>query len=160
VADIMKEAGLTHGGFYAHFESREAMLAEALERAGAESLENLSRSVETAPSRHPLEALVASYLSDRHLASPESGCTLAALASETRRQSPAVRRSATRRIKETADLIERQMPEWGERHEEALGVMSCLVGALTIARLTEDQALSRAVRQSAARLIGRAVRKH
>src|SRR3954471_10244003 len=104
VADIMKEAGLTHGGFYAHFESREAMLAEALERAGAESLETLSGSVEAAPSREALEALVASYLSERHLASPEAGCTLAALGSETRRQSPAVRRAATRRIKETADL--------------------------------------------------------
>src|SRR3954469_10475131 len=76
VADIMKEAGLTHGGFYAHFDSREAMLAEALERAGAESLESLSRSAESLPSSERLESLVASYLSDRHLGSPESGCTL------------------------------------------------------------------------------------
>jgi TetR/AcrR family transcriptional repressor of nem operon len=160
VADIMKEAGLTHGGFYAHFDSREAMLAEALEQAGAESMETLSRSAESGASRDPLEALVANYLSDRHLASPESGCTLAALASETRRQSPAVRQAATRRIKETADLIERQLPDWGDRHEDALAVMSCLVGALTIARATEDQSLSRAVRKSAARMIRRALRKN
>jgi TetR/AcrR family transcriptional repressor of nem operon len=160
VADIMKEAGLTHGGFYAHFDSREAMLAEALEQAGAESMETLSRSAEAGASRDPLEALVANYLSDRHLASPESGCTLAALASETRRQSPAVRQAATRRIKETVDLIERQLPDWGDRHEDALAVMSCLVGALTIARATEDQSLSRAVRKSAARMIRRALRKN
>src|SRR3954447_7026784 len=160
VADIMKEAGLTHGGFYAHFDSREAMLAEALDRAGAQSMETLSRSAESATSRDPLEALVANYLSDRHLASPESGCTLAALASETRRQSPAVRHAATRRIKETVDLIERQLPDWGDRHEDALAVMSCLVGAVTIARATEDQSLSRAVRKSAARMIRRALRKN
>jgi TetR/AcrR family transcriptional repressor of nem operon len=160
VADIMKEAGLTHGGFYAHFDSREAMLAEALERAGAESLESLSRSAESLPSSERLESLVASYLSDRHLGSPESGCTLAALGSETRRQSAVVRRAATRRIKETVDLIERQLPEWGARHEDALAVMSCLVGALTIARATDDPALSRAIRKAASRMIGRALGKN
>jgi len=160
VADIMKEAGLTHGGFYAHFDSREAMLTEALERAGAESMENLSRAADADPSRDPLESLVAAYLSDGHAGSPERGCTLAALGSETRRQGPAVRRAATRRIKESADLIERQMPDWGERHEDALAVLSCLVGAVTIARSTDDQALSRAVRKAAARLIRRAVSRN
>jgi TetR/AcrR family transcriptional repressor of nem operon len=160
VAEIMKEAGLTHGGFYAHFDSREAMLAEALERAGAESLESLSRNAESSPSRQRLESLMASYLSDRHLDSPESGCTLAALGSETRRQSAVVRRAATRRIKETVDLIERQLPDWGERHEDALAVMSCLVGALTIARATDDQALSRAIRKAASRFIDRALGKN
>jgi TetR/AcrR family transcriptional repressor of nem operon len=159
VADIMKEAGLTHGGFYAHFDSREAMLAEALERAGAESLESIARAADASPASDRLAAMVRSYLSDAHLSSPESGCTLAALGSETRRQSPAVRRAATRRIKEMVDLVERQLPRGGERHEDALGVMSCLVGALTIARLTEDQALSRAVRKAAIGMIGRAVAK-
>jgi TetR/AcrR family transcriptional repressor of nem operon len=160
VAEIMKEAGLTHGGFYAHFESREAMLAEALERAGADSIDNLTRAVAVGGQRDPLESLVASYLSDRHLQAPEAGCTLAALGSETRRQSPAVRRAATLRIKEMVDFIERQMPEWGERHEEALAVMSCLVGAVTIARLTEDQNLARSVRKAAAQMIRRGVRKN
>jgi TetR/AcrR family transcriptional repressor of nem operon len=160
VAEIMKEAGLTHGGFYAHFESREAMLAEALERAGADSIDNLTRAVAVGGQRDPLESLIASYLSDRHLQAPEAGCTLAALGSETRRQSPAVRRAATLRIKEMVDFIERQMPEWGERHEEALAVMSCLVGAVTIARLTEDQNLARSVRKAAAQMIRRGVRKN
>jgi hypothetical protein len=71
-----------------------------------------------------------------------------------------VRRAATRRIKESADLIERQMPDWGERHEDALAVLSCLGGSLTIARSTDDQALSRAVRKAAARLIRRAVSRN
>jgi TetR/AcrR family transcriptional repressor of nem operon len=160
VADIMKEAGLTHGGFYAHFDSREAMLTEALDRAGAESLEIMARGVEGGgPSRDRFEVLVANYLSDAHVANPEKGCTLAALGSETQRQSPAVRRAATRRIKDSVDLIEREMPARGERHEEALAVLSSVVGALTLARMTEDQALSRAIRKAAAKMIRRVAKR-
>src|SRR5213080_4029320 len=57
VADIMKEAGLTHGGFYAHFPSREAMLAEAADRAGSESVESMERIAATAPPNHALKAM-------------------------------------------------------------------------------------------------------
>jgi TetR/AcrR family transcriptional repressor of nem operon len=158
VADIMKEAGLTHGGFYAHFDSREAMLSEALERAGAQSIDNLGRAASS--SRDPLEALVQSYLSDRHLASPESGCALAALGSETRRQGAPVRKAATRRLKELVALIEKQLPESNACHDEALGILSALVGAMTIARLSEDQSLGRSVRRAAGQLIRRGVPRH
>jgi TetR/AcrR family transcriptional regulator, transcriptional repressor for nem operon len=161
VANVMKEAGLTHGGFYAHFPSREAMLAEAMERAGADSLEALARAAEARASQDALEALVTSYLSDRHLDNADQGCTFAALGSESRRQSPQVRKAASRRIREMADLIARHLPGWGQssHHDEALGVMSTLVGALTIARLTDDPRLSRAVRKGAARLIRRGVQQ-
>jgi AcrR family transcriptional regulator len=156
VAEIMKDAGLTHGGFYAHFPSREAMLAEALEQAGAESVENLGRAATA--SRDHLEGLVGAYLSDRHLANPERGCSLAALGSETRRQRAPVRRAATRRLKELVELVEQSLPDGSGRHQQALGVLSTLVGALTIARLTEDQTLGRSVRKAAAQLIRRGVR--
>src|ERR1700733_14001957 len=66
VADIMKEAGLTHGGFYAHFPSREAMLAEAADRAGAESVATSTRVVATARPEQALQALVSAYLSQEH----------------------------------------------------------------------------------------------
>src|SRR5215203_5280126 len=82
VADIMKEAGLTHGGFYAHFESREAMLAEAADRAGAESVATLGLIASGAPPERGLEALMRAYLSTEHLEAPESGCPMAALGSE------------------------------------------------------------------------------
>src|SRR5215218_3062986 len=67
VADIMKEAGLTHGGFYAHFDSREAMLAEAADRAGAESVATLERIASAAPPEKGLQALIQAYLSKEHL---------------------------------------------------------------------------------------------
>src|SRR5580692_10488260 len=97
VADIMKEAGLTHGGFYAHFDSRESMLAEAADRAGAESVAVSTRVAATAPPDEALQALVRAYLSKEHVKNMELGCPIAALGSEMPRQAPEVRRAATRR---------------------------------------------------------------
>ncbi len=114
VADIMKEAGLTHGGFYAHFESREAMLAEAADRAGAETVATLTRVAAAAPPEKALEALLRAYLSKEHVEGAERGCAVAALGSEMPRQAPEVRRAATRRIKEMIDLVARQPPDWGQ----------------------------------------------
>jgi AcrR family transcriptional regulator len=73
VAAVMREAGLTHGGFYAHFASRDALLAQAAEQAGVESVENLSRAVARAKPGEELMALVDSYLADRHAEAPEQG---------------------------------------------------------------------------------------
>jgi AcrR family transcriptional regulator len=153
----MEEAGLTHGGFYAHFESRDAMLAEALDEAANESLDRLAKAADLAKAEDALEATVDSYLSDRHLAEPEKGCTVAALGSEAHRQSPEVRRVMTRRVREMADLIERQMPGWGKtnRHDDALAVMSTMVGALLIARAVDDPQLSKDIRAAAKKLVAR-----
>src|SRR6185369_9990551 len=74
VADIMKEAGLTHGAFYAHFPSREAMLAEAADRAGAESLAAVAKAVAKAPPGKALAALLRAYLSREHVGNADLGC--------------------------------------------------------------------------------------
>ena len=151
VADIMKDAGLTHGGFYAHFDSREAMLAEAADRAGAESVATLERIAAGAPPEKALETLMRAYLSKEHLQSVESGCPMAALGSEMPRQAPEVRRAATRRIKEAIDLVARQLPEWGKpgAHEQALATLSTMVGAMVLARAVDDPKLSDAFRSAA-----------
>ena len=112
VADIMKDAGLTHGGFYAHFGSREAMLTEAADRAGSESVALMERIAAAVPPEQALSAMLKAYLSKAHVESVESGCATAALGSEMPRQAPAVRRVATRRIK-VIDLVARQSPDWG-----------------------------------------------
>src|SRR5438093_4131360 len=82
VAEVMKEAGLTHGGFYAHFDSRDALLVEALERAGRESFEAVTRAAEQRVGKgvSAFRSLVETYLADLHLASLETGCPVAALA--------------------------------------------------------------------------------
>ena len=147
VADIMKEAGLTHGAFYAHFESREAMLAEAADRAGAESNSLAASVIAAVPSDQALQALMQAYLSKEHLESIETGCPISALGSEMPRQSPAVRSAATRRIKEMIDLVARQFPDWGQpsAHVRALVTVATMVGTLILARAVNDSALSDAL---------------
>jgi AcrR family transcriptional regulator len=147
VADIMKEAGLTHGAFYAHFESREAMLAEAADRAGAESNSLAASVIAAAPSEQALQALMQVYLSKEHLESIETGCPISALGSEMPRQSPEVRSAATRRIKEMIDLVARQFPDWGQpsAHERALVTVATMVGTLILARAVNDSSLSDAL---------------
>ena len=151
VADIMKDAGLTHGGFYAHFASREAMLAEAADRAGAEGVAAVARIAAAAPPRQALHAMVRAYLSKAHVDAIETGCGVAALCSETPRQAPEVRRAVTRRMKEMIDLVARQSPDWGQprAHEHALATVAAMVGALVLARAADDPQLSDALREAA-----------
>lgn len=144
VADIMKEAGLTHGAFYAHFESREAMLVEAVDRAGAQANAVASSVIASVPPEEALQAMMQVYLSKEHIAGIESGCPISALGSEMPRQSDQVRRAATLRIKEMIDLVARQSPDWGQpaAHERALVTVSTMVGTLILARAVNDSALS------------------
>lgn len=151
VADIMKDAGLTHGGFYAHFESREAMLAEAADRAGRQSVALMEGIAAAVPPQQALPAMLRAYLSKAHVEGIETGCATAALCSEMPRQAPQVRRAATRRIKEMIDLMARQSPDWGQpgAHERALITVATMVGALALARAVDDPKLSDALREAA-----------
>ena len=153
VADIMKDAGLTHGGFYAHFPSREAMLAEAADRAGSESVAMMERIAAKLPQQQALPAMLQAYLSKEHLEGIETGCAAAALGSEMPRQTPEVRRAATRRIKEMIDLVARHSPDWGQpsAHERALVTVATMVGALMLARAVDEPKLSDGLRESALR---------
>ena len=151
VADIMKDAGLTHGGFYAHFASREAMLAEAADRAGRESVEMMGRAAATMPPQQALQAMMQAYLSKAHVEGVETGCATAALGSEMPRQAAEVRRAATRRIKEMIDLVARQLPNWGQpgAHDRALVIVATMVGALVLSRAVDEPRLSDALRKAA-----------
>lgn len=144
VADVMKRAGLTHGGFYAHFPSRDALLAEALERAGHDSGLRLQRSIATGEARGAtrFRALVESYLSERHLKSPESGCPVAALGSEMPRQSDTVREAGQARVRSLLAVVESTLPPGHDAQAAAL-VAAQLVGSLQIARALGDTAAGR-----------------
>jgi len=153
VADVMKDAGLTHGGFYAHFESRDALLAAAAEQASAESTEAFSRALANAKPGEELMALIDTYLDDRHVTAAEQGlgCALAAAGTEVPRQCPGVRRAVTRRIKDLVGLVERQFPDWGKpaAHGKAMAIVAQMVGALMLARATDDAQLSKTIRRAA-----------
>jgi len=143
VADIMKEVGLTHGGFYAHFASREALLAEAADRAGAESVATLTRIAAAAPPQEALRSMIRAYLAKDHVDGVETGCPMAALGSEMPRQTAKVRRAATRRIKEVIDLVAQHSPD-----QDALVTVATMVGTLVLARAVDDAKLSAALRKA------------
>ena len=145
VADIMKRVGLTHGGFYAHFASRDALLCEAVERAGADSRMRVAKSVALRKARgaSPLRAFIENYLSDAHLAAPEQGCPVAALAAEMPRQSPEVAQAAAQRVRKLIAIVRESLPP--SAAEQAAVVAAQLVGALQLARAFGDNAEGRAV---------------
>lgn len=135
VADIMKEAGLTHGGFYAHFESRDALLVEAVQRAGRDNAALLGERVaqRRAEGESALAALVNAYLHDQQLAQAERGCVVAALASEMPRQGDALLDASRSRVLGLVDAVRRALPE-GADADEAAVIAATLVGALQLAR--------------------------
>lgn len=143
VADIMREAGLTHGGFYAHFASREAMLAEAADLAGSESVVALEQFASAAPPADAYRTLLKTYLSRAHVERAETGCPVAALGSEMPRQAPEVRQAATRRIKDMIDLVARHAPGGNapEGRNKALATTATMIGALILARAVDDRQL-------------------
>lgn len=151
VADIMKEAGLTHGAFYSHFTSREAMLAEAASRACAESAAAAAGVAASVRPEQALASMLRAYLSREHIEQVEMGCPLAALGSETPRQAPEVRRATTRHIKEMIDLVARQLPDWGQpgAHERALVTVATMVGTLLLARAVDEPALANSLCEAA-----------
>ena len=135
VADVMKEAGLTHGGFYAHFPSREEMIVGALDHAGKQSSANLRKTMAAAQkkSASPFRALIEAYLSVGHMAAPETGCVVAALGSEMPRQSDAVCQAAGERVRSLIRTVESALPA-GVAKSEAPHIASAMVGGLQLAR--------------------------
>lgn len=152
VADIMKEAGLTHGGFYAHFESRDALVVEAMARAGQENIESLSEVIERriAKGSSRFKALVDTYLHEAHLQRSEDGCVVAALSSEMTRQDDVVREEARRRVAAMIALVQSTLPDPTDENEAAV-VTATMVGALQLARTLggkEGRAILAQARQS------------
>jgi TetR/AcrR family transcriptional regulator, transcriptional repressor for nem operon len=146
VADVMREAGLTHGGFYAHFKSRDAMLAKALEHAGRASAERMSRqiAVQREQGTSPFRSLVERYLSEAHLSSPETGCPVAALSSEMPRQQDELRAAACDRVRGLIGIVKSALPP-GTPEDAAMVAASTMVGALQLARTLGNNAEGKAM---------------
>ena len=139
VADLMRQAGLTHGGFYSHFASKDALVAEAIDVAGEQSVRNLRKVVQRAGSKSPLKAIVDAYLSTAHRDDPERGCVFAALAGELTRESPAARRVLTARLESLLEFLGENLPDRRgvSRRRRAMAALSCLVGALILSRAVD-----------------------
>ena len=136
VAGLMADAGLTHGGFYSHFASKEELVhaatASALDRSRAE----LAR----AAADGGIEGIVRAYLRPAHRDRPDRGCAFAALASEIARRPRATRGAITGEFRAHIDLIAAHLP--GGNQRVAIEIFSVMMGAIQLARIVEDKALS------------------
>jgi len=133
VADVMQAAGLTHGGFYGYFKSKTDLIAQAL----AGMLTGTWADGDFA-------AYAARYLSPAHCADVAGGCATAALASETLRQAPEARAVMTAGLRQQIDILSRHAPgdSAAARRQAAIGSWAAMVGAMILARTSNDAALS------------------
>ena len=140
VADVMKEAGLTHGGFYAHFKSRDALLAAAVEHAGADSATRLSRRMAGLLEKgaSPVRALVEAYLGDEHVLATERGCPVAALGTEMQRQADEVRDVSRSSVAALIEMVRQVLPPDSPK-DRAFALAGSLVGAVQLARALGEQ---------------------
>ncbi|MGR9276167.1 TetR family transcriptional regulator [Rhizobium leguminosarum] len=153
--DLMKGAGLTQGGFYKQFQSKDDLAALASRRA----MESATRrwSSVAASSSNPLRAVVGLYLSADHRGEIGDGCPLVALGSDAARQSAEVRTPFQDGIKAHLQVLEELMPEKGEpdADEKAMVVLSLMVGAVTLSRIMTDADMSDRLLQAAANEVKR-----
>lgn len=134
VAEVMKAAGLTHGGFYGHFSSKDDLIAQTLAHVLAAD----------AGGGSDLRAYADAYLSPRHRDDCAGGCPTASLAAAVRLQSPAARSAMTKGLRSQIDRASKALPELGaaDRRRAAVGSFAAMVGAVILARAVDDPALS------------------
>jgi TetR/AcrR family transcriptional regulator, transcriptional repressor for nem operon len=143
LADIMKAAGLTHGGFYGHFGSKEDLEAQALSLAMAQSLTNWSQAVDSAAAR-PLAAFAAQYLTPYYRDNRGEGCPIAALGCDAAREGECVRSAFTAGLESSLALLSNAIPRRSkaERRRKAIAALAEMIGAMILARAVNDPALS------------------
>jgi TetR/AcrR family transcriptional repressor of nem operon len=144
IGDVMKAAGLTHGGFYAHFDSKDALARASLEHAMEQKLEEILHMAEH--EENPKAAFLSNYLSKSHRDHPEAGCAMAALAMDIARE-PALKPNFTARLKLMMTTIAQRLPWKRGRSKEhqAMYFTAAIVGALVLARAVDDPELSDAI---------------
>ncbi|HEY1390744.1 MAG TPA: TetR/AcrR family transcriptional regulator [Ktedonobacterales bacterium] len=147
VADVMGEAGLTHGGFYAHFASKDALVAEACGAGLTQSRERLIRKIQREPAERRLAAYIDLYLSVEHRDHPEAGCVMPTLSGEVARSSDEVRSAFTQAYNDYRDALASLLPdddanEGDEASDEAMVLLAGLAGTMLLARAVDDPALS------------------
>jgi TetR/AcrR family transcriptional regulator, transcriptional repressor for nem operon len=144
VADLMKDAGLTHGGFYAHFDSREALVIEAFSHAMDRSTEHWRKQAEETPAEKRLSTIVNTYLSPLHRDNPGQGCAVPALASEISRESAKTRRAFASRMQQMIEMLAKQfhgMPPKAAR-KQAVSALATMMGSLVMARVAGNSEFS------------------
>jgi TetR/AcrR family transcriptional regulator, transcriptional repressor for nem operon len=161
IAKLMKEAGLTVGGFYKHFDSRDDLMAEAVNSAFG----GWQRRADAAKSSGPpvsYEMLIDDYLDQAHRDNPGTGCAFSALAPEIARSDKRTRALTSEQVRKDLELIAALLPGQDKRaaRSRAILTFSALVGAMSLARAVSDDALSHEILKTVAKLLKNPVSEH
>jgi TetR/AcrR family transcriptional repressor of nem operon len=137
VADLMKDAGLTHGGFYAHFDSREALVIEAFAYAMDRGTERWRKLAEQTPPDKRVATIVESYLTPEHRDDPGRGCAIPTLAAEIARESPRTRKAFAAKLEQMIDALAAQIPDVPRKaaRKQAMATISTMMGTMVLARV-------------------------
>jgi len=137
VADLMKEAGLTHGGFYAHFDSREALVIEAFAEAMDRSTERWRKLAAATPPEKRLAAIVDSYLTTIHRDDPGHGCAVPTLGAEIARESSKTRKAFAAKLEQMIEMLADQIPEVPRKtaRKQAMAAVATMMGTLVLSRI-------------------------
>jgi TetR/AcrR family transcriptional repressor of nem operon len=147
---VMAEAGLTAGGFYAHFDSKQALLAEALEHAAAETGARLAASTSGLSGREWVEAFLEKYLNLEHCRNPGDGCPLAALVSEVARADATVKERFDGIVRALVKEVASHLPARGSNRldKRTIAVLAMCLGGIGMARAVRDEAFAQQILES------------
>jgi|SRR5271166_2995254 len=150
VADLMKEAGLTHGGFYAHFDSRDALVIEAFAFAMDRSLEHWRKVTGEVPPEKRLATIIETYLAPTHRDDPGHGCAITSLGAEIARESPKTRRAFAAKMEQLIDLIADQIQDVPPKaaRKQATALLATMMGTLVLSRIAGSGEFSDEVLQA------------
>ncbi|WGS24698.1 TetR/AcrR family transcriptional regulator [Bradyrhizobium sp. ISRA464] len=144
VADLMKDAGLTHGGFYAHFDSREALVIEAFNHAMDRGTERWRKIVAEMPPEKRLATIVDGYLTPIHRDDPGHGCAIPALGAEIARESPKTRKAFALKLEQMIDMIADQILDVPRKtaRKQAMATLATMMGTIVMSRIAGNGELS------------------
>jgi TetR/AcrR family transcriptional repressor of nem operon len=137
VADLMKDAGLTHGGFYAHFDSREALVIEAFSHAMDRSTDRWRQLAGQAAPDQRLSTIVEAYLSPQHRDNPGHGCAVPALGAEISREGPKTRKAFAAKLEQMIEMMSEQFAGTSGKaaRRQAMAALATMMGTLVLARV-------------------------
>src|SRR5215472_1161089 len=150
VADLMKEAGLTHGGFYAHFDSRDSLLIEAFAYAMDRSIERWRKLAQQIPPDGRLAFIVDTYLTPVHRDDCGHGCAITTLGAEIARESPRTRKAFAAKVEQLIDVIADQIPNLPHKgaRKQAASLLATMMGTLVLARIAGSSEFSDEILQA------------
>jgi TetR/AcrR family transcriptional regulator, transcriptional repressor for nem operon len=140
LADVMAAAGLSHGGFYRHFESKDQLVAEACEAGLASIVEKLEAIANAGAPEDGFSAIINGYVSAGHRDGPAGGCPLAGMGSELARADAETRAAASRGFDDLAEILAKRVQGTNQdsARSKAVFALSAMIGAITMSRIISD----------------------